>query len=338
MILAFPAWRRGYFKVTGPVIDAALRRVHTVVLLAGNDPKPGEGIDPRESARRWPDVLHAYPPYSHVRHGVFDAVIGPQLESLTLPKAKLRISLDHMWEQANAPVRRDLVQCFTSPYQRYLAGGEGPVIGSTTMDAFGLIDKNQVRARYGFGSKPVFLLFSPKLRVPHLWRRTVYRYLWFRLLAWDLRRWCDREGHTFVVKTRAKHGDPRFLGKLADRVIGDEDLWPHTSAQLVSVASLVVHFQSGAGLEAACAAVPQYSVRLPQPHLRDFRTTKEVYSGHSFTIGRWPKVIRLLDTVERMEPFTVDSVERSRYVERYLGPSDDFKSAERVIELIEARG
>jgi len=75
-------------------------------------------------------------------------------------------------------------------------------------------------------------------------------------LVRQLRRWCDDRGILLVVKTRAKNGDPAFLRRYADRYIGDEDLWPYTSAQLMAVADRCVHFQSGAVIEAAFASVP----------------------------------------------------------------------------------
>lgn len=332
MILGILGSRHSSFKVTGPVIEAAQRRGHRIIVYRGRDAK--DPVTDEDILQRFPNICVLGPDTLGVHCDVF---VGPQLsERPRRPPAKLYVSLDAMWEQANAPVRRDVIQCYASHYQRYLAQGEGPVTGSTVMDAFGVIDRNRIRARYDLATKPVFLFFSAKLRVPHAWRRWIYRYLHYRALVWDLRRWCDTHGYAFVVKTRAKHGDPGFLARYTDRVIGDEDLWPHTSAQLLSVASLALHFQSNASLEAAVAAVPQYSVRLPQPHLQGFRTTKEVYSGHAFTIGHWPRVIRLLDAVQRMEPFVVDPVERMRYVDRYLGPSDDFKSSERVMDVVES--
>lgn len=330
MILAFPAWRRAYFKVTGPVIAEALRRGHQVRLSYHTERKPGEGVSWDEISRvfRVRDLVgqvDSLGPWERI-----DGVIGPQLEThVGSPDAPVRVSLDYSWEQANAPVRRDLVQVYLTPYQRQIAGGSGPVVGSTQLEAW---DVAEPLTELGTG-RPMLLLFSCKFAVGG-WRRWVYRWVGYRRLLVRLRAWCDREAYRLVVKTRVKHRDPRYVRQIADVVFGDEHLYPPTTPRLMRSATVAVHFQSNVALELAHAGLPQYSVRLPQPHLRHFATTREVYSGDACTLGRWPGVIHLLGAETSPAPFVLDPEQLRRYRARYLGAPG---ASARVLDLIEAR-
>ena len=317
MILAFPASRLGYFKVTGPVIEAAVRHGHRVRLFWRHDMKPGEMVSRKQLQRRWKATVITEP----MR---VDAVIGPTLHTHDLKAwAPARIvSLDYSWEQANAPVRPDLTQCYVTDYQRELAGGAGPVIGSTQLEAW------QDARPMPLGSKPVLLLFSCKFRVGG-WRRWAYRWVGYRSLLGRLRQWCDREGYALIVKSRPKHHDPRYVEQIVDRVYGESGVYPPLALRLMRSATVAVHFQSNAALELAHAGIPQYSVRLPQPHLRGYRTTPETYSGVEGTLGHWPGVIRLLTGAP--DPYTLDSEALRGYRERYLGPEG---ASERVLRLL----
>ncbi len=73
-----------------------------------------------------------------------------------------------------------------------------------------------------------------------------------RALAAAVREFCRRNRATLVVKSREKNRDPRFVRRMADRLVKrDDEVYPYTSMQLMSAADLCVHFQSGAVLEAA---------------------------------------------------------------------------------------
>lgn len=309
MRLAFPAWRRGFFKTTGSVITEALRRGHYVQLQWRPDPKRGEAVDPAE-LRYWPTA--------EVATGAEDVVIGPALHAYDRSRwdpARL-VSLDYSWEQANAPLRADIMQCFVTPYQRTFVMGRadpafGPVLGSTQLDAW------EDARPLGSPARPVLLLFACKFRVGG-WRRWVYRWVGYRLALQRLRRWCDREGYALIVKTRQKHHDPRSLAHYADAVYDDAGaLYPPMALRLMRSATVAVHFQSNAALELAHAGIPQYSIRLPQPHLAGYRTTREVYSGAAWTLGHWPSVVEPYDG--NPAPFTIAPDALEAYRARYLG-------------------
>jgi hypothetical protein len=242
--------------------------------------------------------------------------------------------------------------------------------GSTMLDQLGLVDRAAVRRQLGLGpDKPVVLLMSLKMAVPEPRRRFVWGdgsaltrtakavaygradlvpEIWkgngYRALAQATRRFCDRAGAALVVKARQKNQDPSFLQDVADIFVErDDEVFPYTSIQLMAVADLCIHFQSGAVLEAAMAGVPSISVKVP---LSD---AQREYPAHTFafdpregSLSNFPGVawftppegaVALLEG-RTLADFRLDPAARRAYVERYLG-FDDLGSSRRVLQVIE---
>jgi hypothetical protein len=242
------------------------------------------------------------------------------------------------------------------------------VCGSTMMDQLARVDPAEVRRRYGLApTRPVVVFMSLKMAVPEKWRQavwgseprlvriaralhaghpewigTIIRTHGYRALVQSVQRFCRRTGAALVVKSREKNEDPRFLRSMADVALGDERAYPYTSMEMMAIASLCIHFQSGAALEAAFARVPSLSVAVPQSHLAAYPTFDEVYSARPGTMQNFPGVVWTMRAEEtaarldaaRLEDFTIDSAARSQYVEKFLG-FDDPRSSERVLDEIE---
>jgi hypothetical protein len=245
------------------------------------------------------------------------------------------------------------------------------VSGSTMLDQLALVDRAAVRRRLGFGpDRPVVLLMSLKMAVPEPWRRHVWGggprlvrmarafatgqgrlvpAIWtgnsYRRLALSLREFCRRNGAILVVKSRTKNRDPRFLSKSADLFVeGDEGVFPYTSIELMAIADLCVHFQSGAVLEAARAGVPSVSVRVPQSHLEEYPGHDEIFGGREGSLQRWAGLVWSMEHAEAssrlaaltLADFKIDPAARDRYIKRFVG-FDDARASERVLDVI-ARG
>lgn len=369
MRLVFQGWRRGHYKVTGSVIDESFRRGHEVLLMHGKAGKPGEDVTCEALAARWPQALivsgvgHHLPAATAI---LGDPSVGDACSFPACPNVPV-YALDFVWEQRMRSAIPGVTRCWATEYHRARFGrsatmvsacnpgtwvrrgdvdpdtADGPVTGMTALDALPLVDPETVRKKYGL-DRPAVLLFSLKLGVPHLWRKTVFRHWHYPAILHAIRDYCDNTGRLLVVKTRQKNHDPNLVHRLADRVIGDESLWPYTSAELLRVADLAIHFQSGAVFEAVAAGVPQLSIRIPQPHLVHF-PGHDLFFGHApSTVQAWPHVVWSLDyrdVAGYLGTFvtspTVDEMERQRYAERYIGPLDG-KSASRVLDMVERCG
>jgi hypothetical protein len=406
--IAFLAFRRGFLRVLGSLVQAALDRGHRVVLLW--DPgqaKPGEGVSAADLGV-WPGAEpHPFPlgaPLAPVvrRLGIA-AVVAPSLDTYlraariegevdAVRQAGARLySVDYAFETVTADpasYRSADMTFYTSEYQRALhwrlmaegfsrlGPGVDPearsaVAGSTMMDQLAVVDRAAVRKRFGLGAdQPVVVLMSLKMAVPDPWRRLVWGgspRLWraaraalgghaawvpeilsghgYRELVLALRDLCRREGAALVVKSREKNADPAFLRRLADVFVYDETVYPYTSMELMAVASLCVHFQSGAVLEAAFAGVPSLSVEVSQSHLAGYASFDEVYGGRPGSLQNLPGIVWPVSHAgaagllrrAALRDFAVDAGARRRYVEKFLG-FDDTRSSVRVLERIEGAG
>jgi hypothetical protein len=244
------------------------------------------------------------------------------------------------------------------------------VCGSTMLDQLDLVDRAAVRRHFGLApGVPVVLFMSLKMAVPEPWRRYVWGGgpalartvmavarghaglvpdIWrgngYRELIQSVRRFCRRSGAVLVVKSREKNHDPRFLRQAADVFVErDDDVFPYTSMQLMAVADLCFHFQSGAVLEAAMACVPSISITVPQSHLHGYPAFPEIFGSTPGSLQNSPGVVWStphdgLDALlqgRSLADFKMDPGVRRVYVERYLG-FDDRQSSRRVLDVVEA--
>jgi len=225
-----------------------------------------------------------------------------------------------------------------------------------------------VRKRYGLDDgRPVVVFMSLKMGVPDPWRRLVWGREWrglramraaltghaewvptilrthgYRDLMDALARFCARHGAALVVKSRRKNYDPSFLSRYADVFLTDETVYPYTSMELIAIANLCVHFQSGAVIEAAFAGVPSLSVIVSQTHLHAYPGHDEIYglapeSLQNYGGVVWP--VRPEEAIARLEraslaDFGIDRAARAGYVRRFL-EFDDTASSDRVLDVIE---
>jgi hypothetical protein len=423
MILAFLASRKGYLKVMGPLIQAALDRGHRVVLL--RDPgqgKPGEATTDSDFAP-WPTAaLVDYRPGGPLGpiledHGA-QALIGPSLylllvgmgrveEARALGRRGLRLySVDYAFETVTSDpegYRVVDVTFYQSAFQRELHWAQPrhhawagdfaalrrdldlasrcAVSGSTMLDQRALVrDPGAVRRKYGLPARaPVVLFMPPKMAVPDPWRAFVWGDSWgarldavrrrpaaaaalapaigaglldrlrrgngYRRLLESVHRFCEGSGAALVVKSREKNEDPAFLRDFTPHIVErDDDVFPYTSMELMAIAELCVHFQSGAVLEAAFCGVPSLSVKVPPPYGRDNPAYEELWDANPGSFHNWDGVVWSADppgaaallAERKLDAFAVSPEARRAYVTRYLG-FDDTCSSGRVLEIIERR-
>ena len=416
MIIAFLASRKGYVKVMGSLIQAAVDRGHAVVLV--RDPKQrkkGEATT-EDDFKHWPaarliDHEWGSPLLPNLKEERAEALIAPSLHMLLkamnlegevqeMREAGIHLySVDYAFETVTSDpegYRVVDVTFYQSDFQRRLHWQErkadfaalGPgvdlqtrsaVCGSTMMDQLALVtDRAAVRRKYGLPSdKPVVLFMSLKMAVPEPWRTFVWGSSWrarwealgrrpaaavrmageiaiglfdrlcrgsgYRRLIESVRRFCEASGAVLVVKSREKNEDPPFLRELTPYTFFlDDDVFPYTSMELMAVADLCIHFQSGAVLEAAFCGVPSISIRVPQSHLEGVPAFQENFGGASGTLQNFEGVVWSSDrrTAERLlegrklADFAVNPDTRRAYVEKYLG-FDDTRSSQRVLDVIE---
>ena len=251
------------------------------------------------------------------------------------------------------------------------------VIGFPEMDQLELIDPAAVRRRLGLDPARPVVVYCPFPFVSNprtFWTRSIYGggRLRRRLAAWtprgrrysadvangrddrgvvrSVRAFCDANGAALVVKARAKDPVPAYLGAVADRVLYDESDYPATILEVMSIASLCVHFFSTVAYEAAAAAVPSLCVTADPDDLGLSPTLRRAYlstaTGSSFSFPGVTYPLSVAEMAEsfarrRLADFPLETAARAQYLDKFVGP-DDGKASDRLLDaaasLVETPG
>ena len=212
MTLGFLVLRKGFLKVVGATIQAALERGHRPVLIWDPvEPKPGESVTEAD-LRAWPGVDRIVwerrtPLLPLLRSAGVEALLAPSLHYVlqtsvgdegiaALAGAGIGLySVDYVFETVtSAPEAYRVIDItfYMSRFQRELhrrlyadrfaalgsatsLAARSAISGSTMLDQLAIVDRAAVRRRYGLAPhQPVALFMSLKMAVPDPWRRLVW--------------------------------------------------------------------------------------------------------------------------------------------------------------------
>jgi hypothetical protein len=248
---------------------------------------------------------------------------------------------------------------------------KGIIVGAPELDTVPTIDRDEVRRRFDLpAGRPIvlYLPFPLRSNVPTPWLRLVHRpatrleqgvrtilarrwEYWAhvangrndRRLVEAARAFCDRHGALLVMKSREKDPFPRYAARLADRTFYDLSHHPPTILELLSVASLCIHFYSTAVMEAACSGAPSLCLA---PRAAELGPTSYgfdfVHNGdegglyNAPGVAYWRPLASAFDGLRQwtLDDFRLAADARRRYVERFLG-FDDGRASGRLLDALE---
>jgi hypothetical protein len=246
------------------------------------------------------------------------------------------------------------------------------VVGFPEMDQLPDIDRSRVRQRLGLSPGRPVVVYAPfpfmsnprPFWVRHIYgarnrlhqrlavavagrreyRAHVERGWTDRRVVDAVRRFCEANGAALIVKARAKDPVPGYLARSAHAVLYDESYYPATVLEIMSIASLCVHFLSSIAYEAASAAVPSICIAPSRDDLGFPAVWQEWFysldEGESFN---FPGVVHPLglDAVlhelpsARLSDFPLELPARARYIEKFIG-FDDAKCSDRVLDAVQS--
>ena len=262
--------------------------------------------------------------------------------------------------------------------RRFAADGVGPdlgkkavVVGAPELDAVHAIDADEVRRRLGLPTGRPIVLYLPfplHSNVPTPWLRHVHRpatrveqgartllarrweYWPHVARGWNdrgiveaARAFCDRHGALLVMKSRRKDPFPRYAARRADWTFYDLSHHPPTILELLSVASLCIHFYSTAVMEAAYCGLPSLCLapRAEElgPSSFGFSFVHNGEEGGLYNapgVAYWRSLESAFDGLSRwrLDDFPLEAAARRRYVEKFLG-FEDGRSSGRLLDAVE---
>jgi hypothetical protein len=181
-----------------------------------------------------------------------------------------------------------------------------------------------------------------------------WRWLPYALRGWNdpalvrgVRQFCDRSGAALLVKGRLKHPIPRYLARRADLTLYDERHYPATIAEVMSVASLCVHYYSFGLVEAVYAGVPSVCISPSGeewPKIRVQKAAVDAFAGAPDSFYNFAGVVHRLTIAEAftrlpaltLADFRLDPARRGAFLRRFFG-HDDLDVAARILADLELR-
>ena len=246
-------------------------------------------------------------------------------------------------------------------------------VGFAEAEQFKYVDPAAVRARLGLGAAPIVLYLPFPFQSiwrefwPHFVHRPSrplqalaimlsgrWRWLPYAVRGWNdaalvrrLRQFCDRSGATLVVKGRLKDRVPLYLARRASRTFYDESYYPATIVDLLSVASLCVHYYSFGLVDATYGGVPSLCISpSPEewPKMQVQKMSVEAFSGAPDTFYNFAGVVHRLSIPEvfgrlprlDLADFRLDPARRRTFLQRFFG-HEDLDVAARIFDDLERR-
>ncbi|MFH1559063.1 MAG: hypothetical protein ABIC19_00880, partial [Patescibacteria group bacterium] len=145
----------------------------------------------------------------------------------------------------------------------------------------------------------------------------------YKQILQALRNWCEKNNALLIGKSRSRHREPLFLKEICHKVIlEDKDWYPIMSTELMSIADLLVNFNSAGIWEAAFFKVYGLTIDVldtpGRSHLLPFRRDPKMYQFKG--VGRWIDYKKFPGFLERhsLSDFKVDKNQQKKYIKRYL--------------------
>ena len=247
-------------------------------------------------------------------------------------------------------------------------------VGFPAHDAAARIDPTQVRLRWNIPhDQPVVLLlpfpqgvgkgsFWPSMIFgqPNKFRRAMNVLAHRRFKYWPdiwhdstdisvvkaIRAFCDANGAYLLVKSRKKTPIPPYTQELADKCLYDEQYYPATIFEALSISSLSISFYSTAVISAAAFGVPHLCITFPtDDYCGDDKLLRErtdrFYTADKGSPFHFPGVTTAVTIAEaikelpqtELDEFAIDQTARQCYLEQYAWPNDH-RASERLIETL----
>lgn len=273
MKIAFFLPRRNHIKIIGPVAAEAKSRGHkTFAVVQTSGPKDDTDRAELTALGLFDDVV------SDIGSSQWVVAVGlrtAQQQRLTSRPIGIRwAALDSCGDnltfllEGHSTANWDLVTTLSEEAKQFAVaetggyfGGDLISIGYPELDQLHTVvgDRAACRAKWNLPAGQMVVFFGTAARPIRLGR---VRRWWFQQLRyWQivraLRAWCDAREALLVAKTRLKHGDPAWLTRYCDRIIGDVSFYPFTTLELLRAADLYVGFASAMAIEAAAVGIPQ---------------------------------------------------------------------------------
>lgn len=244
--------------------------------------------------------------------------------------------------------------------------------GTPRLDIAAEMDPHLIRQKYGIADdKPVVLYFPINVAYwPGHWPAffaskgterlkafgrglrdqglAFLKYLPWLLFGWNdealtraVRRFCDKNKAFLVVKGRRKDLLRQASQDMADLAIYDEEFYPATIYELMSIADVCIHSYSSAAFEMTVFEV--FGICVDRPNLDELshKLWRTAHQGGVFNfegVNHWTRIPQMIlgFGAKSLIDLRVDAKALKNYIRTYVDPGDG-SSSERILDRAAAR-
>lgn len=162
-----------------------------------------------------------------------------------------------------------------------------------------------------------------------------------RKLHMAIRKFAENNGALFLVKGRKKETFRPAIENAMHRGVYDEEFYPPTSLELISIADVVIHAYSTAVLESAYIGVPSITIQRPNLKMLMHEMWRRDEEGSAFNfpgVSRLMSIPKIIETLPNhsLADFDLDRNNHQQFLTNFTGDSDN-KAGERVLQAIEEK-
>jgi len=209
-------------------------------------------------------------------------------------------------------------------------------IGFVEIDQKKLVDKEKIKKRWNIPARKRVVLFLP---FPFGSGRDIWSYFIYsqrdKFLVKSLKKFCEKNNAFLLVKSRKKDIVKPYLEKVADKVLYDENFYPATILECLSISDLCINFYSSTVTEAIAMSTPNICIAtskrwsgvnniLWKTILKEVRDNK----GESiFDFEKASYILSISQFIKKMKKakfsdFILDKKQQSLYIEKFVGELD----------------
>lgn len=281
---------------------------------------------------------------------------------LTFPPTSIKY-LDNFFVYTNESIRmykKAHPSLLPSQHNKFIPAG------CPIADGINLISdhKEAIKKKYNLPTnKPIVLLLSKNTN-NYLWRKCVFsatsksnaiyrcvryarphyipsisRTVLYPDIMKAIRNWTSKSDGYLIVKTRAKHEEPKFVINAADQLINDTNVWyPHITLELMSVSHAVINFGSTGVFEAATANTLNIAINTLDKLNGQLPTIHYYKSGildfKGVSIWMKPKELFTFFKKNSIESLVIDKERRAAFISQYVNPTPTRTASENILNCI----
>lgn len=156
-----------------------------------------------------------------------------------------------------------------------------------------------------------------------------------------IKKFCDGNNGFLLIKSRLKDPVKKYAGKVADKILYDEEFYPSTALKCFSVADIFFSFYSTGVMEAAAMGVSNICIAPNEQDWKDIQGTQFDAMSDEKKLFSWPGISYLQTIPEiiknlpqkTISDFAFDKKEQTNFLQKFADGNTSSASENIILEI-----